>query len=49
MEEGYKREDRWDQYVEDQQRKKDKEEEDKKNSMFKDYNDMIEKDKNVSG
>ena len=46
--EGYKREDRWNMYVEDQKRKEEDEKKGKENSMFKDYNSMVEEAKNVS-
>ena len=38
---GYTREERWQSYVEDQQKKKDDEEKAAKESMFKDYNDLV--------
>lgn len=39
---GYTREERWEYYVEEQEKKKKDDEESKENSMFKDYNDLVE-------
>ena len=45
----WSRQNRWDYYQEEQERKRKQSEERKKNSMFKDYNDMMEEqEKNVS-
>ena len=48
VDEGYKREDRWNFYLEEQERKKEQEAKEKEESMFRDYNQMVEEAKNVS-
>lgn len=45
---GYTREERWQTYVEEEERKKQQEEERAQNTMFKEYNEMVEESKNVS-
>ena len=39
---GWSKEERWNEYVKEEERKKADEEKDKNNSMFKDYNDLCE-------
>jgi len=45
---GYTREERWAQYVEDEEKKADTAKKDKENTMFKDYNDLVEQTTPVS-
>ena len=44
----YTKEQRWEAYCEEQERKKAEEEKGKQESMFKDYNDLVDAEKNVS-
>ena len=46
-ENAYTRENRWQSYVDDQERKKEEEKKNKENSMFKEYHEMFDK-KDVS-
>ena len=39
---GWSREERWNDYVKEQERKAEDEEKGKKESMFKDYNDLVD-------
>ena len=45
----WSRENRWDHYVEQQEEKRKRSEERKKNSMFKDYNEMVEEQEKNKG
>lgn len=45
---GYTREERWESYLEEVERKKEEDEKNAKESMFKEYNDLMDATTNVS-